>query len=129
MRFIWHFLILAILTFLLGNYTSLPWWIFAPLAVLTGAIFSGSGWVKFLAAFLAIGSVWGGYAYYIFISEKGGLVLKVGQLLGIADGNPAILIFITALLGATLAGLSVWTGHSFRQIFERKRNDNILRRI
>jgi len=129
MRFIWHFLILAILTFLLGNYTSLPWWIFAPLAVLTGAVFSGSGWVKFLAAFLAIGSVWGGYAYYIFISEKGGLVLKVGQLLGIADGNPAILIFITALLGATLAGLSVWTGHSFRQIFARKRNDNILRRI
>lgn len=125
-QFFIHIIVLASITSVLGYY-ALPWWSFAPFAVLTGILFGGNG---FIVAILSVGGVWGGYVYYIKSKELGDLVPRVAELFGmITDGNPIILIVFTAGLGALIGGLSVLTGHSFRQIFYTpKRNDNILRR-
>ncbi len=128
-QFLGHIIVLASITFFLGYY-ALPWWSFAPFAVLTGVIFAGHGFSKFMAAVIAVGGVWAGYAYYIQTQEVGALVPKVAQLFDIlTGGNPTILTVLTAGIGAFIGGLSAITGHSFRQIFYApKRNDNILRR-
>lgn len=128
-RFLGHLFLLASLTFLVGYY-KLTWWGFAPLALLTGLVFSGNSYSKFMVGILAVGGVWAAYSYYVYTYELGKLVPKIAQLFGLyTDSNSLILVLVTASIGAMIGGLSVLTGHSLRQIFYKpKRDDIILRR-
>ena len=73
-----------------------------------------AGWA-FLSAFGAIYFLWGGIALYLHIQNKGVLTQKMAHIFPL-DGNAGLLIMITALVGALVAGFAAMSAALLRGI-------------
>jgi hypothetical protein len=107
MKFLITTLLIVLLSFLSGLY--LPWWGFALAACLISALIPQRPFRAFLAGFLALFLLWGGLAWGIDAANNSILSARIAQILPLA-GSPALLILVTALVGALAGGGSALTG-------------------
>jgi hypothetical protein len=112
MKFGASFLLHAGLGFLLTMF--LPWWSVVISAFLISFFIKIKGWKAFLAGFIGMIGLWGGYAAFMDIQNGAILSNKVAELFQLSDSNA--LIYITGLIGGLLGGFGALTGCYFRAI-------------
>lgn len=116
MRFILATLLTGSLSFILGIHA--PWWTIAIVAFVVALLVKQPIGLAFLSAFTAILFLWGGLAGFISLRNKGVLAQKIANLLPL-QGSAFLLILVTALLGALVAGFAAMSGSSLRPLDKR----------
>jgi hypothetical protein len=111
-----RFLISIILTALLSFFSGLwfPWWGIAIVAFAVATAIPQSSSKAFVSGFLALFILWGGLAWCINIQNQGILSRKIALILPLS-GSSFLLILVTALLGALVAGSAALSGSLLRQ--------------
>jgi hypothetical protein len=112
MKFIIAILLTALLSFAIGFYMS--WWSIALAAFLVAALIRQNPGRAWLSGFLGIFLLWAGLAWWIDIKNQSILSQKVATLFPL-DGSVLMLILITALIGALVAGFAALTGSYIRK--------------
>jgi len=69
---------------------------------------------------IAGGAAWLGTALYFYLFSADIIAGRVAAMFGIGAGRGWLLVLLTGLLGALVAGLAAFTGASLR-VFKRKR--------
>ena len=125
MRFI--FTLILLIAAVIGAQLYFPWWSMAIACFAIGWIMGMNGVSSFFTGFLALFLVWGGYSFYL--SEGNPLCAKIAGLFGLSekfgDMGSIALIVATALIGALVGGLSTMTGSLGRNIFRRKKVEEV----
>lgn len=103
MKFIVSLLLTALLSFTAGLY--LDWWSIAPAAFIISLCIRQAPGRAFLTGFLALFLLWGGMAWIIDGRNESVLSHRIAQLLGFGSSSFS-LIFVTALIGALVAGFA-----------------------
>jgi hypothetical protein len=116
MRFLLSFLLIVLLGFIAGIF--LPWWSIAIVAFLVALLLPQSLARSFLAGFSGIFFLWAFVALWIDLKNESVLSVKIAELFPL-QGSTMLLIFITALVGAVVAGFAAMSGSSLRLL---KRN-------
>jgi hypothetical protein len=113
MKIIVSIILIAICAFVLGIY--MPWWSLAIAAFLVPLLIDQKpGWA-FLSGFTALFLLWGLMSSMISSANEQVLAHKISRLILSAD-NPTLLILVTALLGALVAGMAALSGSLLRKI-------------
>jgi len=107
MKFAIALIVTALLSFAAGLY--MPWWSLALAAFAVAALIPQKPWLAWLSGFLALFLLWGGLALFIDIRNLHILSQKMAQLLPVG-GSVALLILLTAFVGALVAGFAALTG-------------------
>lgn len=116
MRFLLTVLLIFLLSFIAGIF--LPWWSIAIVAFLVALLLPQSLGRSFLAGFSGIFFLWAIVALWIDLKNESVLSVKIAELFPL-QGSTMLLIFITALVGALVAGFAAMSGSSIRLL---KRN-------
>ncbi len=116
MRFLLSILLTAVLAFVAGMY--LEWWSIAIVAFLVALLLPQSSGRSFLAGFLGIFILWGVLAFWIDIKNDSLLSNKMAELFGLGPSG-ILLVLITALVGALVAGFAAMSGSSLRGVRRR----------
>ena len=111
MKFLAALIITALVSFITGLY--LPWWGIAIAAFIVALLVRQNAGMAFLSGFLALFLLWSGLAFWIDNGNESILSARIGELLGIGN-NPFLLIFITAVIGALVAGFAAMSGSFLR---------------
>lgn len=112
MKFIISLLLIALLSFAACLY--LPWWSVAVVAFLVTAFIPLKPLAAFLAGFTAVFVLWLSLTAWISSANEHVLAHKVSILILKMD-NVGVLIFVTALIGALVAGFGALTGSFIRK--------------
>jgi len=112
MKFIVSILLIALLSFAAGLY--LGWWSLALAAFTVAALIPQKPWKAYLSGFLGLLLLWGGLATWIDIRNQHILSQKLAQVLPLG-GSYFLLILITALVAAIVAGFGALTGSYVRK--------------
>ncbi len=122
MRFIITLIILIIAVAAAQLY--FPWWSMVIACYVVGGLAGMRGWSSFVAGFLGVFLLWGGYAF--FLSQQGStLPMKMASIFNnldatFGDSSVYILILATALMGALLGGMATMTGSFGRNMLRSK---------
>ena len=116
MKFIVSFLICPILAYALGML--LPWWSVAIAGILTGLFIPQLRILSFLSSFLGVFIFVGGLIFFISDANNHILAQKIG-LLVLKDKNELMIIIVSALIAAIVAGISAFTGRSLAIVLKR----------
>ena len=105
------FLISILLILLLSAAASLylPWWIIAVVAFAVCALIPQSAGKSFLSGFAAIFLLWGVLAWLLSSNNEHILAHKISLLILKTD-SPFLLILMTAVIGALVAGMAALAG-------------------
>lgn len=90
-----------------------PWWSIAIIAFLVAAFIPQKPGVSFVTGFISLFVLWGILISWISIKNDQILAHRVSLLLFKVD-NPFLLIIISALIGALVAGFAALTGSYMR---------------
>ena len=112
MKFIVSIILIALLSLVACIY--FPWWSIAIVAFIVAAIIPQSGWISFLSGFLALFILWGAISLWISNNNHHILAHKISLLILKAD-NPFLLMLVTALIGALVAGFAAIAGSFLRR--------------
>lgn len=112
MKFLSAFILTALLSIAACLY--LPWWAIAIVAFIVAAAIPLKPFIAFIAGFTALFLAWGGLAWFISSNNEHLLAHKVSLLIIKVD-SPYLLILITALIGALVAGFSALSGSYLRK--------------
>jgi len=113
MKFFISIILIALLS--LSACLYLPWWSIAVVAFIVAVVIPQKPLRSFLAGFIALFLLWGALAWFISSNNEHILAHKVSQLI-LKKDSPGILISITALTGALVAGLAALSGSFVRKI-------------
>jgi ABC-type uncharacterized transport system permease subunit len=105
----------AVLVTLLLNYIAgmiFPWWIIAPVGILTGYAFKLKPGKSLLAGFVACFVLWCVIAFFIDLKNEHILATRVGALFTLSQ--PLLMILITGLIGGLVTGMASLTGALLR---------------
>jgi hypothetical protein len=91
----------------------LPWWSIAIVSFIVAAIISQTPLASFITGFIALFLLWGVLSFWISTANDHILAHRVSLLIFKVD-NPFLLIVITALLGALVAGFAALTASYIR---------------
>jgi len=111
MKFLVSIILTALLAFIGGLW--LPWWSIAIAAFIVSLLVYQSAGKSFIGGFLGLFLLWGVLAWWIDMQNNGILSKKIASVLPL-NGNPTMLIFVTALVGALVAGAAAVTGNLLR---------------
>ncbi|HET7896866.1 MAG TPA: hypothetical protein VFL47_04335 [Flavisolibacter sp.] len=111
MRFLLATLLTAALSFIAGLYA--PWWSLALVAFGVALLIKQSIGFAWLSGFTALFLLWGGLAGLLQLRNKNVLAQKIANLLPL-QGNTFLLLLVTALVGALVAGFAAMSGSSLR---------------
>lgn len=114
MRIFLYITMLVLLGF--GGSQVMPWWIVVVLAGLLAMLIKLKPTTSFLAGFLGVALLWGGYATYLDVLNEGVLSSRIGEMFG--GLNSVLLILATAIFGGLLGGLGGLSGHFARKLIE-----------
>lgn len=114
MKFIISLLLTAILSYALSLF--MPWWSIAIAAFVVAIFIFQKGWVSFLTGFVSLFLLWGILSFVISSNNNDVLAHRVSVLILKAD-NPLLLILVTALIGALVAGFAALSGSLARKAF------------
>lgn len=112
MKFITSAILIILFSFLACLY--FPWWSVGVVAFLISIIIQQSHLSSFICGFISLFSLWGFLSFWISIRNGHILAHRVSLLIFKTD-SPFLLIFVTALIGAMLAGFAALTGSFFRK--------------
>ncbi|UEG48912.1 hypothetical protein LK994_09705 [Ferruginibacter lapsinanis] len=112
MKFIVSIVLIALLSFAACLY--LPWWSIAIVAFMVAALIPQNPGKAFLSGFIALFLLWGRLAFVISANNEHLLAHKVSVLILKMD-SPYLLVFVTALIGALVAGLAALSGSYLRK--------------
>jgi hypothetical protein len=113
LKYILSILVTALLSFVSGLY--IPWWGIAIAAFLVSAAIPQKPAFSFLSGFLGVFLLWEVLAWWIDNKNSGILSQKMASILGLG-GSSLLLIIITSLIGALVAGFAALAGSYFRRI-------------
>ncbi|GGK31066.1 hypothetical protein GCM10007962_26800 [Yeosuana aromativorans] len=116
-RKITHFILIIVLAVLLSQF--LPWWSVMVSAFLTSLIVSLKKGAVFFVPFLAIALLWIGQAFYLSSSNDFILAKKIAVLLPL-QGNPYLLMAVSAIIGGLAAGIAGVFGKQCQTLFAGK---------
>ena len=102
-KYIISILLTALLSFVSGLY--LPWWGIAIAAFAVGMMIPQKPFYSFLSGFVGVFLLWEILAWWIDSKNNGILSQKIAQILPLG-GSTVLLILITSLVGALVAGLA-----------------------
>ena len=114
MKIITAILLTAFLAYVIGIYTTVPWWSFAFSSLIISIAIHQRPWKAFLSGFLGLFLLWAGMAFLKDIGNEHILSVKVAQILPLG-GSTFVLILVTGLVGGLVSGLSALTGCYLRQ--------------
>ncbi len=112
MKFVVSLILTALLSFALCLF--LPWWSIALAAFAVAALIPQKPLKAFLTAFAALFLLWGGLSFWISNNNENLLAHKISQLMLKSD-SPVALIFLTAFIGALVAGFAALAGSYLRK--------------
>ena len=118
MKFLAATVLILLFSFIAGLF--LPWWSIAIVAFLIALLIPQSIGQSFLAGFLGIFLLWGILALWIDIKNGSVLSVKIAQLFSMGNAS-FLLILLTALIGALVAGFAAMSGGSLRPAQKRRR--------
>jgi hypothetical protein len=104
MRFIAQFIVIVIISHLLGLFT--PWFSCAVAAFFAGYFVKSRQ--NFLAGFMAVAILWTFNALIADLSSSSTLPLRVAQLFG--TNSVSVVYFCTALVGGLVGGFAAMSG-------------------
>jgi hypothetical protein len=111
MRFLVSIIFTAVLAFIAGLW--LDWWSIALAAFIAAFMVFQSAGRAFAAGFLGVFIFWGALSWWINSENKGILAKKIAAILPLS-GNPVLLVLVTALVGALVAGVAATAGNFLR---------------
>lgn len=91
-----------------------PWWSFAVGAFLVGLAIPQKAWISWLCGFTGLFICWAVLAWCFNSQNESLLSIKMAQVLPLG-GSPMLLIAVSALVGALVAGFAALTGAYFRK--------------
>jgi hypothetical protein len=100
------FLIILILSFASGYF--LPWWVVAIAAFLAAFFIGKTSGQSFWSGFTAVFIVWTVLALFKSIPNDHILAKRVATMFTLP--NWILLLFVTALIGGLVGGMSAWSG-------------------
>lgn len=92
------------------------WWMIVPIAMLAGFCLCSSAWKAFTCGAIGVGGLWFGWSLWIYLACGAGLANKIAQMLHIPF--PWLLVAITSLIGALIAGVACSAGFDIRRTCE-----------
>ena len=92
----------------------LPWWVIAVVAFIVAAAIPQQPGRSFLTGFIALFLLWGSLSWYLSTNNEHILAHKISVLMLKMD-SPALLIFVTALIGSLVAGFAALAGSYVRK--------------
>ncbi len=113
-KFIIAIILTALLSFAIGMFQSLPWWLFVFCALVVAIAIPQKPWKAFLSGFIALFLLWAVMAFMLDKANEHILAKKVAQILPLG-GSYIALILITGLVGGLVAGLAALTGSYARK--------------
>lgn len=111
MKFIAAIILTALLAFIGG--LRFDWWIIAIAAFLTALLVHQKAGKAFLSGFIGVFLLWGVLAWWIDMKNDGVLSKKIAEVLPLG-GSSILLIFVTAVIGALVAGFGAMSGSYLR---------------
>ena len=112
MKFFISLILTALLAFAFCLF--LPWWSIAIAAFIVAVLIPQKPGKAFYTAFIALLLLWGGLSFWMSNNNHHVLAHKISQLILKLD-NPMLLILITALIGALVAGFAALAGSYLRK--------------
>lgn len=107
MKFITSIILTALLSYALCLF--LPWWSIAIAAFLVSALIAQTPGNSFLSGFLSLLLFWGAFAWLVSMANHHILANRISVLVFKTD-NPLLLVVMTALIGALVAGFAALAG-------------------
>lgn len=111
MKFLVSIILTALLAFVAGLYFS--WWSIAITAFLAALLIHQRAGRAFFSGFLGVFILWALLALWIDIKNQGILSTKVAEIFHLG-GSSTLLILLTALIGALVAGFAAMSGSYLR---------------
>lgn len=105
------FLVIIIAAFLLQ--LVLPWWIIVIISFATCGLIGKTGKISLWSPFFAILLLWTGMALFKSLPNNNMLALKIAEMLSVKSW--ILVLILTAVLGAFVAGISGYCGYHFRK--------------
>lgn len=118
MRFLAATLLILLLSFIAGLF--LPWWSIAIVAFLIALLIPQTIGKSFLSGFLGVFLLWGILALWIDVKNESLLSGKIAQLFSLGNAG-FLLILISAVIGALVAGFAAMSGGSLRPLRKKRR--------
>jgi hypothetical protein len=113
LKYILSILVTALLAFVTGLY--MPWWGIAIAAFLVSAAIPQKPALSFLSGFLGVFLLWEVLAWWIDNKNNGILSQKIATILPLG-GSSVLLIVITSIIGALVAGSAALAGTYLRRL-------------
>lgn len=107
MRFIISLILIAALSYVLCLF--LPWWSIAIAAFVVCAFIPQRGFASFITAFIALFLLWG-YLSWMIDADNHEILSHRISVLVFKNDNPLLLILLTSLTGAIVAGFAALAG-------------------
>lgn len=107
MKFLTAIILIILLSF--GACLYLPWWSIAIVAFVVSAFIPQKPLASFLSGFIALFILWGSLSLYISLGNENILAHRISLIILESD-QPYVLIALTALLGALVAGFAALSG-------------------
>jgi hypothetical protein len=112
-KYILSILVTALMAFVSGLY--MPWWGIAIAAFLVSAAIPQKPAFSFLSGFLGVFLLWEVLAWWIDNKNNGILSQKIATLIGLG-GSSVLLIVVTSIIGALVAGVAALAGTYLRRL-------------
>jgi hypothetical protein len=107
LKYVLSILVTSLVAFVTGLY--MPWWGIAIAAFLISAAIPQKPAFSFLSGFLGVFLLWEVLAWWIDSKNNGILSQKISNIMGLG-GSSVLLIVITSLVGAMVAGFGALAG-------------------
>ena len=112
-KYVLSILVTALMAFVAGLYT--PWWGIAIAAFVVSAAIPQKPAFSFLSGFLGVFLLWEVLAWWIDNKNNGILSQKISTLIGLG-GSSVLLIVVTSIIGALVAGFAALAGTYLRRL-------------
>lgn len=112
MKFIVSAILILLFSFLSCLY--FPWWSVAFVALFVSVFIQQKHLLSFICGFVSLFLLWGFLSFWISMKNDDILAHRVSLLIFKVD-SPNLLIFVTALIGAMVAGFAALTGSYLRK--------------
>lgn len=109
MKFIVSILLTALLAFVAGLFTTLPWWIFVASSFVVSALIHQAPGKSFLSGFFGLFLLWVVLAFIKDAANEHLLSTKVALILPLG-GSYLMLILVTGIIGGLISGFAALTG-------------------
>jgi hypothetical protein len=114
MKIITAIVLTGFLAYVLGVYSTLPWWSFAISSLIVSVAIHQRPGKSFLAGFLGLFLLWVILAIVKDAANEHILSIKVAAILPLG-GSYLVLILVTGIVGGLVSGLAALTGSYLRK--------------